>query len=166
MVGEFLCLALFLLAALMGVARFRSQPQWDAASLLLSKIANYGGTFLLSAFIFTSHEASYLVPLSLLILMHGTAFIYKNHFPQIIGLPLVIGEMLMSFVFSDIQSLFRSPVTLMLALIIHMGFLGLMFRLLARLHPQEGRLPSWSPYSLARKLQEHRRTYTWPRPTA
>ncbi|WP_141732859.1 hypothetical protein [Oligoflexus tunisiensis] len=166
MVGEFLCLAIFLLAALTGVARFRFQPYWDAVSLMISKGANYSGTFLLAACVLNYQDASYLVPLSLLILMHGTAFIFKNNFPQIIGLPLVIGEMLMSFVFSDIQNLFRSPVTLMLALIFHMGFMGLMFKLLLRLHPQDGRLPAWSPYSLSRKLQEHRRIYSWPKPAS
>jgi hypothetical protein len=163
---EFFGLAMFLLSAVMGMARFRTHKTWDELSLWISVGANYVGTFILAASVFASRQAAPLVPLSLLILMHATAFFYKNHFTQIFGLPVVIGEVLLYLLFSDIRELFNSSHFLLFALIFHTSFIAGTFRLLLhlpRVSPHYGL--SWSPYSLARKLGEHSSRYTRSEPS-
>ncbi len=163
---ELLGLTMFLLAAVMGVARFRSKRFWDDVSLWISTGANYAGTFLLMASLLRDQEAALLVPLSLLILMHGTAYFYRNHFSQILGLPLVIGEVLLDQLFPEIRVAFAHPMVLLLALIFHMSFMAGSFRLLLRLPslpPRYG--ASWSPYALAIKLNGHLSRLTHSEPS-
>lgn len=163
---ELLGLAMFLLAAVTGAARFRSQKFWDELSLWISTGANYAGTLLLMASLLWFHDSALLVPLSLLILMHGTAFFYRHHFSQILGLPLVIGEVLLYQLFSEIRELFANPTFLLLAFIFHTGFIAGTFRLLLslpRLSPRYG--PTWSPYSLAGKLTSHLSRFTHSEPS-
>ncbi len=163
---ELLSLAMFLLAAVTGVARFRSQKFWDDVSLWISTGANFAGTFLLMAALLWDQEPALLVPLSLLILMHGTAYFYRNHFSQILGLPLVIGEVLLEQVFPDIRMVFAHPMVLLLALIIHTTFMAGSFRLLLRLpHLSPCYGASWSPYSLAMKLSGHLSPLTHSEPS-
>lgn len=163
---ELFGLAMFLLSAVTGMARFRSHKIWDELSLWISVGANYVGTFVLAVSVFASRQSAPLVPLSLLILMHATAFFYKNHFTQIVGLPLVIGEVLLYLLFRDIRELFNSPHLLLFALIFHTCFMAGTFRLLLhlpRVTPHYGL--SWSPYSLAMKLGEHTSRYTHSEPS-
>lgn len=153
---ELLGLAMFLLAAVAGAARFRSQKFWDEVSLCISTGANYAGTLLLVASLLWDQEPALLVPLSLLILMHGTAFFYQNHFSQILGLPLVIGEVLLEQLFPEIRVALAQPMVLLLAFIVHMSFMAASLRLLLKLPrvlPRYG--ASWSPYALAMKLSGH-----------
>lgn len=151
---ELLSLSMFLLAAVTGAARFRSHKVLDDLSLGISIAASYAGTLLLATTLFSSNPPVALVPLSLLILMHATAFCYKNHLPQILGLPLVIGEVLLALVFTDIGEWMASPVFMLAAWIFHTAFVALGLRLLLHLPPLPMRYgPSWNPYELARKFK-------------
>lgn len=163
---ELLSLSLFLLAAVAGAARFRSHKVWDEFSLWISTGANYSGTILLVASVFYSGQLAPLVPLSLLILMHATALLYKNHFAQIFGLPLVIGELLLLLLFSEIRSFFSTPVFLLFAFMVHTAFIAGTFRLLLQLPSLTiNHGSSWSPYSLALRLNAHTSRLTQSEPS-
>jgi len=157
MVQELFCLSLFLISALAGVARFRHHQSLDRASLMVSHLAIAAGTLLLTISTIHDHEPAFLIPLSLLILMHGMTFLFDNSFTQIMSLPLVIGEMLLSFMFVEIRELFANPATLTIALFFHMAFIGMVFKLVLALDTTQYRGEArWSPYALAFKLDRHR----------
>lgn len=153
---ELLSLSMFLLAAVTGAARFRTHKVWDDLSLGISIAANYAGTLLLASTLFSSSLPVALAPLSLLILMHATAFCYKNHLAQILGLPLVIGEVLLALVVTDFRELMSSPAFILAAWIFHTAFVAFGLRLLLHVPRVPMRYgPAWNPYDLARKFEAH-----------
>jgi hypothetical protein len=153
---ELLSLMLFLLAAVTGAARFRQHKRLDEISLRISLTTNYAGTFLLASTLFSASPPAALAPLSLLILLHGTALCYRNHLTQILGLPLVIGQVLLSLIFPEIRGLMVSPVFILTAWIFHTALVALGLRLLLQT-PRVPMLygPAWNPYELARKFEAH-----------
>jgi hypothetical protein len=153
---ELLSLAMFLLAAVTGAARFRSHKILDEVSLGISLASTYAGTLFLVSTLFAEGSPVALVPLSLLVLMHAIGWCYRNHLMQILGLPLVIGEVLLSLMFIEIHGLMASPVFILSAWILHSALLALGLRLLLHVPPVPMRYgPSWNPYELARKFEAH-----------
>lgn len=153
---ELLSLAMFLLAAVTGAARFRTHKVLDDVSLGISLAANGAGTLLLASTLFSGDAPVALAPLSLLILMHATAICYKNHLAQILGLPLVIGEVLLALLFTEIRELMASPVFILAAWIFHTAMVALGLRLLLHVPRVPMRYgPAWNPYDLARKFEAH-----------
>lgn len=153
MIRELLTLALLILAAIMGVARFRDSPRLDRMSLLLSCLSSLAGTTLLTLGIYLDQQSSYLVPLSLLIFSQGLALVYSNFLLQIMGLPLVVGELLLIFFFAEVRGFFASPVSLALALMFHTGFLGVFLRTVSSQRRAQGTsVELWSPDSLALRI--------------
>jgi hypothetical protein len=83
------------------------------------------------------------------------------------GLPLVIAEVLLPLLFPEIRGFFSTPVFLLIAFIVHTAFIAGTFRLLLQLprlaiHPGS----SWSPYSLALKLDAHTSRLTHSEPSS
>jgi hypothetical protein len=153
---ELLSLSMFLLAAVTGAARFRTHKVLDDVSLGISIAANYAGTLLLATTLLSGSPPAALAPLSLLILMHTIAICYKNHLAQILGLPLVIGEVLLALVFTETRELMANPVFILAAWMFHTAFVALGLRLLLHVPRAPMRYgPSWNLYELARKFEVH-----------
>jgi hypothetical protein len=61
--------------------------------------------------------------------MYASGFLQPNFAAQMIVLPLVIGELLLNIMFSDIRELFANPSTLLVAIIFHVSFFWLILKI-------------------------------------